>query len=140
MKTFTLEVITPEQGVYEGPVVSLTVPAEGGSLGVLPNHAALLTPVAIGEVQIVEENGEELHLMVSDGFLEVENNRARLLVEVGERADDINEERAQKAEKRARQRLKESHSDSEFDLARAEAALRRALMRQRIRRRRPKRA
>jgi len=133
MKTFTLDVITPEQTVFEGIVTSLTVPATDGSLGVLANHAALLTPIEIGDVRATLEDGSELHMMVSDGFLEVENNHAHLLVEIGEREDQIDEERARKAEERARKRLEDRRSEG-LDVLRAESALRRALVRLKIRR------
>ena len=132
MKTFTLEVITPEQTVFDGEITSLVVPAAGGDLGVWANHAALLTPIETGDVKVTLEGGGELHKMVSDGFLEVEHNHAHLLVEIGERADQIDTDRALRAEERARKRLHDERAVAGMDIARAEAALRRALTRQKI--------
>lgn len=133
MTAFQLEVITPERTVYEGRVTSLVVQAEDGSLGVLGNHAPLLTCLDIGVATLREEAGGELQMMLGGGFLEVARNQARVLAEVGERADEIDEERARRAEERARARLKE-HGDDDFDLARAEASLRRATTRMKLKR------
>ena len=133
MKKFHLDVITPEKTVFDGDIVSLVVPAEGGSLGVLANHAPLITPVEIGDAKAVDADGKEVWFLLTDGFLEVESNHARLLVAVAERGEDIDEARAHEAESRARERLKK-RSQTDFDLARAEAALRKAMIRQKIKR------
>lgn len=131
MKTFHLEVITPDRSVFAGTVTSLVVPAYGGLMGILPGHAPLMTPLETGVVKIGKEGGKEEFLFLSRGFLEVENNRVLILADVGEGAKDIDLERAAKAEERARTRLK-ARSDAEFDLARAEAALQRAIARQKL--------
>jgi len=134
MKTFELEVITPERQVYKGAVRSLVVPAEGGSLGVLAHHAPLLCPIEIGEAKLVDEGGETLFFMVSPGFLEVEHQHARLLLEAAERAGEIDEERAERARERAQKRLQEA-SRGQIDLVRARMALLRATVRLKIRQR-----
>jgi F-type H+-transporting ATPase subunit epsilon len=131
MKTFRLEVVTPDRTVYDGPVIAIRVPAEGGSLGILAHHAPLVCTLETGVVHITEPDGGVRYLMTGDGFLEVKDNHARILAEVGEREEHIDLERAAAAEKRARERLRE-RLEADFDLARAEAALARALIRQKI--------
>ncbi len=127
---FDLEFVTPEQEVFHGAVRSVVFPAADGLMGVLPNHAPMLSAVEMGELRVVEESGQEKLLFVSDGFLEVSDNLCRILADVGERAEDIDVERARRAEQRARERLqKRKESQSEIDFLRAELALRRALQR-----------
>ena len=131
MKTFQLEVITPDSSVFEGAVGSVVAPGYGGSLGILANHAPLLTPLETGALTVKLPDGKTERLFVSGGFLEVENNHVRVLADVGERVSTIDLERAKRAEERARRRLKE-RQESDFDLLRAEMALQRALLRQRL--------
>ena len=130
-KTFQFELITPDRAVFEGAVVSVSVPTGGGSIGILVNHAPLVSLVETGAVRVVDEKGQELLFMVGDGFLEVNDNHVRIMAEVGERESDIDLERAEKAEKRALERLKESVA-ADVDFERAKQALTRAMTRIKI--------
>ena len=127
MKTFKLEIITPEQVIFDGPVTSIVVPATGGKLGVLANHAPLISSLEPGPMKVVAPDGTIAIYAIGGGFVEVANNQARVVADVGERADEIDEERARVAEQRARERLRERAAD--IDIVRAEAALARALAR-----------
>ncbi|MEZ6196120.1 MAG: ATP synthase F1 subunit epsilon [Planctomycetota bacterium] len=132
-KSFRLEIVTPEATVYDGQVTSITLPTVDGEIGILANHAALVTAVDIGGVTVVEADGDRVDMFVSDGFFEVANNHARLLADVGERAGDIAMDRAEEAEKRARERLESGqHDEIDFDRVRAMRSLQRALWRQRL--------
>jgi F-type H+-transporting ATPase subunit epsilon len=128
MKTFDLEIMTPERTIFHAAVRSVTVPAEDGRLGVLAGHAPLLSVLQPGEVDITQEDGNVIIMAVTGGFLEVEDNRARILADGGERAEDIDLERAQAALERARERLRH-REDPDLDVRRAEVALRRAISR-----------
>jgi F-type H+-transporting ATPase subunit epsilon len=130
-KTFELVVVTPERTIYRGEVHSLVLPGANGLVGILADHAPFVTAIDTGPVKIEEVPGKPFFLLVSNGFFEVAGNKARLLAEVGERADEIDVERARAAEKRARERLLESRRP-DIDLVRAEAALRRAVARQKL--------
>ncbi|MEE9392900.1 MAG: ATP synthase F1 subunit epsilon [Planctomycetota bacterium] len=135
--SFTLEVITPESIVYTGRVKELILPAIDGQIGVLANHAPLVTALAVGALQIKEEDGSERTMVVSDGFFEIANNHARVLADAGERAEDIDLSRAQAAEKRARKRLEEGENrEIDFDRVRAVRSLQKALWRERVARKR----
>jgi F-type H+-transporting ATPase subunit epsilon len=127
MKTFQLEIITPERTIFSGPVSSIVVPATEGKMGILANHAPLLSSLDAGPMTVVGEDGVATVYAVGGGFVEVADNQARVVADVGERAEEIDEERARKAEERARQRMREHQPD--MDLVRAEAALARALAR-----------
>jgi F-type H+-transporting ATPase subunit epsilon len=131
MKEFKLRIITPERTVFDGAVTSVVVPGALGSMGILANHAPLVSPLETGEAKVTLPDGTVRYYLVSGGFVEVADNDARILADVGEAPDQIDETRARQAEVRARERLKH-RKDPEFDLARAEASLTRALMRIRI--------
>jgi F-type H+-transporting ATPase subunit epsilon len=127
MKPFQLEIITPERTVFSGAVGSLVVPATGGKMGVLANHAPIVASLEPGPMKVVLPDGSVEIFALGGGFIEVADNQARIVADAGEKADEIDEERARKAEERARQRLRERAPD--MDLVRAEAALARALAR-----------
>jgi F-type H+-transporting ATPase subunit epsilon len=128
---YKLSAVTPEKVVFEQDVVSLVAPGIEGYLGVLTNHAPLITPLTAGNLEIKDAGGQERLYFISGGFLEVSRNVATILADAIEKPEDINMERAQAAEKRARERL-EHRSDPNIDIDRAEAALKRALWRQKM--------
>ena len=79
--TFTLSILTPERTVFEGPVEYVQVPGTEGYLGVLANHAALVTGLAEGRLTVRKPGGTETTLAVSGGFFEVSHNRATVLAD-----------------------------------------------------------
>ena len=79
--TFTLSILTPERTVFEGPVEYVQVPGTEGYLGVLANHAALVTGLAEGRLTVRKPGGGESMLEVSGGFFEVSHNRATVLAD-----------------------------------------------------------
>jgi len=128
---FKLSAVTPEKTVFEQDVTSIVAPGVLGYLGILSDHAPLITPLISGRLEVKDVSGKESVFFISGGFLEVSNNIATILADAIEKPRDIDVERARQAEMRARERL--SHrSDPEIDVARAEAALQRAIWRQKI--------
>ena len=128
--SFRLEVVTPERVVFDGPVTSLVLPAADGLMGILPNHAPIVAALDVGEVTVSGESGGPEFMMVSDGFFEMADNHARILADTGERAEEIDPERAQQSEERARERLTHrGDADHALDVMRAERALNRAMWR-----------
>ncbi len=79
--TFTLSILTPERTVFEGPVEYVQVPGTEGYLGVLANHAALVTGLAQGTLTVRTPGGKESTVAVSGGFFEVNHNRATVLAD-----------------------------------------------------------
>ena len=79
--TFTLSVLTPEWSVFEGPVEYVEVPGTEGYLGVLANHAALVTALASGTLTVRKAGGEVAKFGVSGGFFEVSHNKATVLAD-----------------------------------------------------------
>jgi F-type H+-transporting ATPase subunit epsilon len=128
--TLTLRVITPERIALDQSVGSVRVPAVDGSLGILPRHAPMIAALGVGILHY-RISGKESLLFVSGGFAEVRGETVRVVTEAGERPQDIDEARAREAESRARERLAKGQADAgePLDVLRAEAALKRALMR-----------
>lgn len=132
----TLRIITPERTVVDTPASSVRMPATDGSMGVFPRHAAMVAALDAGEL-LYKQDGKEHQLFVAGGFAEVRDNTLRILTPAGEQPEEIDVERAQQAEARARERLKPQRTDvtaeeAEVDIARAQAALRRAMMRLKV--------
>ena len=128
-----LQIITAERAVFTGQVDALVAPGIAGQLGILPNHAPLMTVLQPGEL-MVRADGDESYLALSGGYLEVLGNRVTILADAAEDVDEIDEARAQEALARAQQRVASRESDA--DLQRAVASLRRAQVRVSVSRRR----
>ncbi|MFM7297142.1 MAG: ATP synthase F1 subunit epsilon [Planctomycetota bacterium] len=128
----TLRVITPDSIVLDIQASAVRLPGVDGQIGILPRHAHMVAAVDVGPLAYTE-GGVEKTLFVSEGFAEVKGNTLRVVCEAGELPADIDEKRAKESEARARARLKAPKGGPEaVDMLRAEAALRRALARQRV--------
>ncbi|MEX1024943.1 MAG: F0F1 ATP synthase subunit epsilon [Planctomycetota bacterium] len=129
----TLRIITPERIVLDTVVSSVKIPGVDGLIGILPRHAPMVAALDIGMLHYAVD-GKDQAIFVSGGFAEVRNDTVRVVSEAGERPEEIDEERARKAEERARQRLDEARKIGapQFDLLRAELSLRRAKTRLRL--------
>lgn len=134
MATMTLEIVTAERQVSSEEVNGVVAPGIEGELGILPHHAPLLTVLQPGELRIIRAGQEDEHLAVSGGFMEVMGNKVVVLADAAERAEEIDEQRAQEAVRRAEERL--AHRTQDMDLERAVASMRRAALRLKVVRRR----
>lgn len=123
---FSLEVVSPERPVLEREAEFVVLPAVDGEIGVLSGHAHLLTVLGVGELRVTA-GGEISTYAVSGGFAEVHPDRVSVFAEAAELAKEIDVERARQAAERAKQAIGKAANPE--DLARAQAALRRALLR-----------
>ncbi len=132
-----LSIVTQERTVLErDDVRRLIVPTTEGQITVLPSHAPLMASLAIGEMVAIAPD-EEMAMAIHGGFIQVAGDEVTVLADAAERVDEIDEARAEAARERAEQRLVGAPSAAEaIDLLRAQLALRRALLRLRVRRRR----
>ncbi len=125
-KTFRLRVIAPERIFYEDDVDMVELNTTEGEIGILPEHIPLTTIVAPGILRIMKgEETKEAALL--DGFMEVQKTSVTILAESCEWPEEIDINRAKEAKVRAERRIKSG--DSEVNLTRAEAALKRSLTR-----------
>jgi F-type H+-transporting ATPase subunit epsilon len=75
-----LEIVTPDQKVFEGEVISVTFPGTDGSFQVLNNHAPLLSTLKKGTI-IYKDKKNEYDVIVDGGVVEVLNNKVIVLAE-----------------------------------------------------------
>jgi F-type H+-transporting ATPase subunit epsilon len=133
MATLKLEVITAERQVFADDVNIVVAPGIEGELGILPHHAPLMTILKPGEL-LIRKDGNETYMAISGGFLEIRPDKVIILADACERAEEIDITRAEEAKHRAEERLK-THPPG-LDIARAQAALLRSLIRLRVAERR----
>ena len=138
MAGIRLDIVTAERQVYSDDVDLVVAPGVDGEMAILPGHAPLMTTLQPGEL-LIRRGGEETPLVITGGFLEVRPERVTVLADAAERVEEIDAERAEEAKRRAEERLGEKLGAA--DMARAEAALRRSMIRLQVvrkrRRRRP---
>lgn len=127
----TLEIITAERLVMQEDNVDMVVaPSADGEVGILPNHAPLLTVLQIGELR-VKKGADEQSIVVSGGFLEVLDDKVTVLADVAERQEEIDVASAEEARTRAQSALTNRDRDA-ADLEAAQAAMRLAALRLRV--------
>lgn len=124
-----LEIVTAERSVLSDDVDFVSAPTRDGRVGILPRHSPLLTILEPGELDIVKGN-ERMPFAVSGGFMEVLPTRVTILADTVERADEIDEERAEQARAAAEERRRDAQTEQ--DMAIAEAKLRKELVRLRV--------
>jgi F-type H+-transporting ATPase subunit epsilon len=124
-----LEIVTPQRLIVSDEVTELMAPGSEGYFGVLPGHIPFITTLKIGELTYWKGR-DERHLALTWGYAEVRGDRAIILAETAERAEEIDAERAERARQRAERRLHDwGAGDESIEFARAQAALLRALTR-----------
>ena len=121
-----LTVVTPEQALIHEEVDEVQVPGLNGYLGLLPGHAPLFSELAIGELSYTRE-GQKNSIALAKGFVEISNDKVRVLADVAEPAADIDVERASDARSRAEELISKGGDD--VDYPRAQDALQRAAVR-----------
>ncbi|OGR20389.1 MAG: ATP synthase F1 subunit epsilon [Desulfobacula sp. RIFOXYA12_FULL_46_16] len=126
-----LEVVTPQKSVVSEEVEIVVAPGSEGEFGALKGHTTFLTSLKLGTLRYKGADGKEKFVFINGGFAEVLPHKVTILAESAERRKDIDVERAMKAKERAEKRLAAKTPDT--DLIRAEAALRRALHRLKMR-------
>ncbi len=123
-----LEIVTPEKKVIDEAVEMVTVPTAKGEIGILANHAPLISTLKPGILSYTHKGVTE-KMVVAGGFIEVSENRVSILADVAESKDDIDTAAAKDEQEEARKILGEwKGSEEEFEvelekLERAQARL-----------------
>jgi F-type H+-transporting ATPase subunit epsilon len=123
-----LEVVTPAQVLVSQEVDLVVAPGTEGEFGVLPGHVLFLSGIVPGEMRYTA-GSETVSLSVTTGFAEVSDDKVSILVDAAEKGTDVDIERARRALSRAQERLGKGRSAEDIDYARAEAAMKRAIVR-----------
>ena len=132
-KTFFLEILTPEKMFLSGQAEAITVTTTDGEFTILAGHIPITMPLGVGSVRI-KQDGEWHEAFQSEGFIEFDDNEAHVFLQACEWPRDIDEQRAEQAERRIRERMRQQRSMVEYQWNKA--ALARAMERLRITNRR----
>lgn len=122
MKPFYLKVVASDKVFFDGMCVSLVIPIDDGSMGILADHENTVMVIEPGEICIKSEQGEEIHAFVGDGFVEIINGEVVVVVISCEKPEDIDVDRAKNALQRAREEIRQQHSVQEHNHALASIA------------------
>ena len=129
-----LEIVTPEREAYSDWVDAVYCPGTEGEFGVLPHHAPMLTMLGVGELRI-QKGGEEEFFAIAGGFVQVLPDKVVVMAELADLASEIDMEAAEEARLEAERAIAAGFEEP-ADLAKARAAMERALLRIRVAERR----
>ncbi len=124
-----VELVTQERRIFEEPEADIVIlPASEGEMGVLPNHAPVLTTLGYGEMVVRKGDAEE-HFAIFGGVVDVRPDKVVVLADVAESALDLDLAAVEAARERAAQLLEEGvppehNREAALALRRAELALR----------------
>jgi F-type H+-transporting ATPase subunit epsilon len=110
--TFSVEVLTPEGEVFNGEVVQVSTRTQVGEIGILANHAPVLSALKPAELRLHISGSETERWAQSHGMMQVFGNHAQLLVEEAVRPEDLDTGLLRDQLSDAEQRLKEAEEDS----------------------------
>jgi F-type H+-transporting ATPase subunit epsilon len=134
--TFEIEIATPERLLAREKAVRSQIPAKDGYIGVLPDHAPLLSVLGIGALTFTTPEDHRYSIAICGGFLEIHDNVVRVLTDVAERGHEIDVSKAEKDLKQAQDAMVNPalgidiasaltaalHAQARIDAARKEAA------------------
>ena len=129
MKQFHLKISSSSGSFYDGPCDSLVLPTDDGEYGVLVNHASMVIGISIGIMRYQLE-GQWKYVVVGQGFARVVGNTVTMVVDSAERPEDVDENRAREAKRRAEERLAMQKSRREY--YRGKLAMTRAMTRLKV--------
>lgn len=106
-----LEIVTPERRVFDEAVDAVTIPTTNGEIGVLPNHAPLISTLKPG-ILTISNRGASERMAIAGGFVEVSSNKVSILADTAERSDEVNIESA-RSERESAERILGAWSGTE---------------------------
>ncbi len=124
-----LQIVSADRLLVNEQVDEVQIPGSEGYLGVLPGHTLLLATLQVGELWYRQEPGDGArhYLSIAFGFVEVQPDRVTILAQIAEPAHEIDLARAEAAKRRAEERL--SRPTMDVDIERARIAMLKALIR-----------
>ena len=121
-----LSIVSADRSLVDEPVEEVEIPGVDGYFGVLPGHTPLLALLGAGELWY-RQGQNRTYLLIAFGFAEVQPDRVTILAQIAEKADEIDVARAERAQKRAEERMARPSVD--MDAERARIALLKSLIR-----------
>ncbi len=117
MKTFHLEILTPQRVFYSGECVSLSVPITDGMLGLMADRAPITASLVCGEAHFTKPDGEKVCFSISGGMVDVEYNRVELLCDSALLPEEIDVHEEQQKLEQARSKLAHKQSRRDYLLS-----------------------
>ncbi len=127
--TFNLEIVTPDRKFFSGEVEMVVLKTPEGEMGILAGHTPMVVAVAVGPIKI-KKDGDWLEAVLTEGFMEVKQEKTVVLTDSAEWPNEIDINRAKAAKERAEERLHRQLDQVEY--VRSQAALARALARLKV--------
>jgi F-type H+-transporting ATPase subunit epsilon len=122
------EIVSQDRMVYEGDADIVTVPGIEGEMGILPNHAPLLSTLGFGILKVRTAEREEF-FAISGGIIEVQPTLITILADAAENVQEIDVSRAEAARKRAEEMLREGPPSDDDVYERIERDLKKSNLR-----------
>lgn len=116
MAQLTLKIVTPEKEIFNDQVEEVTARTSEGEVGILPNHASLLTQVVPGELSI-KTGKENIMMAIGSGLLQMANNTLVIATDMAMKESEIDEKLAEEAKKRAEEAIEQTQTGEEYALA-----------------------
>lgn len=120
--TIHVDIVSAEAEIFSGRAEMVLAPAAEGEVGILPQHAPLLTRLAPGEVSVKVPDGPEQLFFVTGGMLEIQPHMVTILADTALRAQDVDEAAAIEAKEAAERALHDRRADIDYAKAMAELA------------------
>lgn len=125
------ELITPERVVFREEVEQVTLPTAMGEITLLPRHIPLVANLIPGIIRL-KKNREEDEIAVSGGFIEVGQDKIKVLADTAERGHELDISVIEAAKERAEKVMREAVRQDDASYAAAAAALERELARYKV--------
>ncbi len=122
------EIVSQDRMVFEGDADMVLVPGSQGEMGILPNHAPLLSTLKYGVLRVRIKDREEL-FTIAGGVVEVQPDLITVMADAAENVNEIDISRAEAARRRAEELLKQGPPANSDAYMKIEAALRRSNLR-----------
>ncbi|HLG95055.1 MAG TPA: ATP synthase F1 subunit epsilon [Bryobacteraceae bacterium] len=103
--SFEIEIATPERLLAREKAIRAQIPAKDGYIGVLPDHASLLSELGIGAMTYTTPDDHRYSLAIRGGFLEIHNNVVRVLSDIAEKGQEVDVSQAEKDLKHAQDEM-----------------------------------
>ena len=130
MTPFPLKIVTPDGLVYDGEAEEILVRTTSGDVAIMARHINFVAPLGMGRAMILA-NGNRRNAACIGGMISVVNGECTLVPTTFEWADQIDVERAERAQQKAQERLSAANA-TDTDIRLAEAKLHRALVRKSV--------
>src|SRR3972149_1151802 len=126
--TIRIEIASQDRMVFEGDADMVLIPGVSGIMGILPNHAPLLSTLGVGVLEVRSE-GRGLYFTITGGMVEVQPDIVTVLADAAENVQEIDVARAEAARRRAEEILKQGPPPDMDSYLALEAALKRSTLR-----------